>query len=553
MNSKDERLDSKVKFWAILGPFILLITLFISLVRSSPCCFYMPLAALTGIPICWRWKTQGLWGSCLILAGLFALCYGSMPVEDRFWQVGMALSIAMAFVVTVLSFEEVDHILEEKQAESSSRLNNLLSLDEKLRQLEQEWQNEREDMGVRLRVLTKQNQSQKAKLTISGRVSEKVQKELARLHHQKMRFLEESLQVQGKVMSEERKVTALHRELELMEEKLRLSQGDRERLLETSLEEERAEAVARERTLGTQLSQVAELTTECDALKSKIAELCGDVAAREKEVAREQSEVESLRELVREKEDSVADRERQIQLLQRQHEMLESELEKAGNKQVAPSEVTLLIDQNERLQSTLEEAQERLGEERKEAHQKIQDLRRQLREREESSLQEDVGQLERLKDDRARRIQEMNGLRCNLFQMKLNQAARVSIKSAKKLAIEDMDKREIYQNLRHVEGRYAQLCQQFEERKRVLSQTRKERFHAEDACYLLERDLKDLRTFGDRETQVQWEKELVRAEGLLSEKEEEADHLADIVSSLMGELNGSTEDSTFRMQVMSSV
>lgn len=139
----ENRLDQHIRFWAVLGPFLMLMTLFVMVIRSTPEDLYIALSILIGLPICWKWKHTGLalafafLGSGLVLS----VIYG--PLEDRFWYFGISLATAMAFVVTSLSLEEVAALIGNLQFESKSRKDHLWSLDERYQSSKDSWEREK--------------------------------------------------------------------------------------------------------------------------------------------------------------------------------------------------------------------------------------------------------------------------------------------------------------------------------------------------------------------------------------------------------------------------
>jgi hypothetical protein len=132
MNS--EKLTFQVKFWALIGPFISLLTLFVFFVKGSATPIALPLVLLFGVPICWKWKLKGFAGSVIVICSILFYYYLDIPLEERFWHLGMGISITMSLLITALSFEEVESLIEAMKVESRSRLENLWKVDEKLQQ-----------------------------------------------------------------------------------------------------------------------------------------------------------------------------------------------------------------------------------------------------------------------------------------------------------------------------------------------------------------------------------------------------------------------------------
>lgn len=152
MNS--EKLNLQVKFWALIGPQISLLTLLVFLIKGSATPFLFPLILTLGVPICWHWKLKGFGGLVAVLLASMAYYYTEIPLEERFWHLGMGFSILISLLITALSFEEVEALVEGMKLESRSRLENLWNVDEKLQQTALELKKKKEkirEMNVKAR------------------------------------------------------------------------------------------------------------------------------------------------------------------------------------------------------------------------------------------------------------------------------------------------------------------------------------------------------------------------------------------------------------------
>jgi chromosome segregation ATPase len=198
-------LSQRVIFWSVLGPFILLTTLAISMIKATQTVPTITLAALVGIPMCYRWKSRGLIASMALLAVLLLLTFTSLPPHQKFWQMGFSMAMALSFLVTSLSFEEVEEILINIQMESKSRLDNLWRLDEKLKKIQERWQTDREDYSVRLKLMGEEAEEQKALLTKYEKTLELSREELEKEKVQQQKLLHD-------LLSEKRRIDLLERE-----------------------------------------------------------------------------------------------------------------------------------------------------------------------------------------------------------------------------------------------------------------------------------------------------------------------------------------------------
>lgn len=143
---RDEKLTFHVKFWALIGPFISLSTLFVLFFKNSTVILFLVLILLFGVALCWKWKLWGFAFSVTMLISLLAYYYHDIPLEERFWYLGMGVSISTALFITALSFEEVEALVVALQVESRSRLENLWKVDEKQKNTEKLLQQRESEM-----------------------------------------------------------------------------------------------------------------------------------------------------------------------------------------------------------------------------------------------------------------------------------------------------------------------------------------------------------------------------------------------------------------------
>ncbi|MBT3394339.1 MAG: hypothetical protein HN411_04425 [Waddliaceae bacterium] len=168
-----KNLKERAQFWTMLGPIIIAFTIFVNAVTPSSTSFYLPFSAMIGIGACWRWRWSGALGTAAFMFMMFLITYSGIHVEERLWQLGMASATLMAFAITVLSFEESDATTYAIETESKSRLDSLLSLDEKLKDTQEQWCSDREEFEEtkgRLEddITTRQEQKQTLNKTIEA-------------------------------------------------------------------------------------------------------------------------------------------------------------------------------------------------------------------------------------------------------------------------------------------------------------------------------------------------------------------------------------------------
>jgi len=189
----EKKIDRQVQFWAVLGPFILTVTLLVSFMAPSLFQKWLAAAGAGGIPLCWRFKLRGLAGAAGALLLLYSYFAFEMPLEQLIWNGGLALSTLLAFAVTALSLEEVEGLIGNLELQSKSRLDQLWRLDEKLKELQEEVGGEREELAGKLRKTEEEAGAYKERLEAAEKLVQTVREELL-LSHEKEQQLFQQLQ-----------------------------------------------------------------------------------------------------------------------------------------------------------------------------------------------------------------------------------------------------------------------------------------------------------------------------------------------------------------------
>lgn len=138
MNSRENSLTKLVQSLALLGPFMMMVTLTALLISPVHQQLYLPLLALIGIPLCWKWKYSGLWASLALLSAIlfYQLFFSSSP-ERIFWELLVAAALALTFAITALSYKEVEEVLIEVHHTSTSNMQSFLEANERAQLLEE--------------------------------------------------------------------------------------------------------------------------------------------------------------------------------------------------------------------------------------------------------------------------------------------------------------------------------------------------------------------------------------------------------------------------------
>ena len=191
MDSLIGNLKSRIQFWAVLGPVILLASLLVILSEPMPGSTLLALLAVVGIPACWQWRSQGAGAATalIVLAVIFQV--PSLQSSEIYWLVGLALSMTVGFFVSALCMDEVDSMLELMTVESKSRLDNLLRLDEKLRDTQEDSARERRTLQIQLQMLEEEVSQRTVDIELKDRSLEVLGVELDDLQGKRSRLLQE--------------------------------------------------------------------------------------------------------------------------------------------------------------------------------------------------------------------------------------------------------------------------------------------------------------------------------------------------------------------------
>lgn len=135
MNTEKTSLE-QVGFWALLGPFIMLITLTVLLLNPFQHSFLIPGIALISFPLCWKWKIRGLSVVLALIGSLLLYQLWTTPSERIFWDLLLDAAAALTFTITALCSQEVDDLIGPLQEGSLLWKHHLQEANERVQMLE---------------------------------------------------------------------------------------------------------------------------------------------------------------------------------------------------------------------------------------------------------------------------------------------------------------------------------------------------------------------------------------------------------------------------------
>lgn len=154
MSILENKIEKQVQFWTLLGPLLILLAIVVLLFKVSEH-LYLPLSVLVGVPLCVKWKLKGLGAALTFLITLSILNFPSLEIGELYWHTGMAMAIALSFIILTLSLEEMQSLIKKVQVESQARLDNFMRLDGNVKTMEHDWIQEKERLTSQVNELSK--------------------------------------------------------------------------------------------------------------------------------------------------------------------------------------------------------------------------------------------------------------------------------------------------------------------------------------------------------------------------------------------------------------
>lgn len=195
----EQTTKTHVRFWALLGPVLLLFSSWLLLVRLSDNWSFVFLS-LVGLPLCIKWRVEGMCVACALLGVLAFSTYQEMDAEERYWHIGMSLTQALSFLILALSLDEADEMVEKMLSESKSRLDNFLAIQEELKNKELIWMHEKEQLIGVQREGTQELVRIRLERDTFAKLAHLTKEEAETLHRQKELLAKDCLRLQKQLI-----------------------------------------------------------------------------------------------------------------------------------------------------------------------------------------------------------------------------------------------------------------------------------------------------------------------------------------------------------------
>lgn len=316
----------RLQFLGVIGPFVVLLTLFSALLYGSKHGWYLFAATLLGLPLSWKWSLRGYLATIGALSLLYLCMMPFFTYSEKLWQMGASMSLAVGLFTTFLGFEEIKMMMTDLQVESQSRLDNLIELDDKFNRSQKDWDISEENFKTEIREKNLLIEKLSGEADALEKTTQVMEAELLKLQSQNNDFIHE---IEQKVKLKSRI------EMELMEKKeelanlrkeLSLSQSERE----GELKAENGKLSHRISDLENQLYEIEEKIHEQQELESNMnkeaTQQVANIKKMENSLREKVSELYELREQLSTRDKDVAKQQEEIDLLIKKVEGKEHEL-----------------------------------------------------------------------------------------------------------------------------------------------------------------------------------------------------------------------------------
>jgi chromosome segregation ATPase len=497
--------ELQVAFWALLGPFVLLLSFALAYMRSGVSDALLLSYPLLGLPLCLMWRRTGLFVAFAFGAVLLLQRCVALGPEEHYWLVAMSAAFSLGLLVSTQALEEARALIAKMLSESQSRLDNLLRLDAKLRELQSHRNAERDTWQAR------RLESQRELEALHQRVEQ--YERLVPIMRLEMEGLEATRSELLQELDQNRE-QRLHLDRELLEARLEVK-GLTDVYGQSQSERERAAHV--------RIGDLERAITHADEQFMDIHRRLEHAQAGEQEAA---AQVQQMERFVHGLRDCNAALEKELKKTKGLAEKLSAEqlpLQQRNTELERQAEA--LRESMLRADSELAAVRERLGqveEEKLGAQRATHAVQKQLEELQQSAAVEEVPK-------EALAMREVK-----------------NTESVEELDIEEQLRQEQRQS-RRWEGMYKQLHTQFQDKGRVLGETRAELFHLESELLRLQRELSEEKelSIGEVEARLQSSFSAAAAECVELESDWAWSEQAyqDLIRSLLAELSSRKGDS----------
>ncbi len=427
-----------------MGPILALVTLLLMLFHPTPVTPFLALSMLFGLPACWYFKKWGAIFAVFVLT--LVIFFNSTPIAaDRFWHMGLVISILFTLFVTTNSSEESETLIEEFSGHSSTTQNTIDQHHIELANLNSKHQNELNSLQKGMEALA-----------------------------QELKFSQENSR-------------NLLDSIEQAEQELQTAKNDFEQA-KNEVERAKSETEIIKRELESQtikeehvLQELLDKRKEVFLLRDQLQEAQDELQKRPLDIASRQdaSQNEHLRELLSRKEQDIFNLQFRLDsaledIKNHEKELFSLQDEENGQKKIQVemlAQLEALKAKNELLGFTVH---------------KLQHENEML-----ISVEKEKLRLETLFETATKEIETLRAACVKAEQI----VSEHSIPAPLSKELSNLNLEEENTLRRRAEGMFQQLKEQFQEKSNILDETRRQLFYTEEKLLLLQKNTKELAVF----------------------------------------------------------
>ncbi|NGX29037.1 MAG: hypothetical protein K940chlam1_01230, partial [Candidatus Anoxychlamydiales bacterium] len=162
----DEKTENTLKFWVLLGPFFLLLSIIL-----AP--FELAVLATAALFLSYRFKFKGLFLSLIALTA-FSLYTQVNLVENHLWNLGLEASIALSLIITAFGLDEIKNFISHKRENPQ----DLLNLQQQINENQKAFENTEKNYQVNINQLTNDLDTKAENLKLTYLENENLKKDL---------------------------------------------------------------------------------------------------------------------------------------------------------------------------------------------------------------------------------------------------------------------------------------------------------------------------------------------------------------------------------------
>ena len=127
-----KKLDNSILLWAGIGPFVIMLTIFVGILKGLATIFYLPLVVVLGIPVCLLWKREGIIAVIALTVVALILGYDNILLGNRLWMIGWTVTLILDVVIMGMAFGEAGSKIRELEKNEKKQAHRIVELDEQI-------------------------------------------------------------------------------------------------------------------------------------------------------------------------------------------------------------------------------------------------------------------------------------------------------------------------------------------------------------------------------------------------------------------------------------